>query len=175
MLSTRLRQIRRIAAPLTISLVLAVGAHAQTPSAADVRLAEAAMKRDTASVRALVAQKVDVNMPGRDGTPPLHWLVRVDDLDTTRLLLSAGADASRPNRHGVAPLSLACANGNAAMISVLLDAGANANTADPAGETPLMTAAKVGSVEAVTVLLDRGAIIPRWCGSWWIGTPTSTR
>ena len=96
---------------------------------ADTRLADAAMKRDTAAVRALVDQKVDVNVPGKDGTPALHWLVRVDDLDSARLLLRAGADAKRANRTGVTPLYLACANGNAAMIRLLLDAGADAERA----------------------------------------------
>ena len=81
------------------------------------------MKRDTAAVRALVEQKVDVNAPGRDGTPALHWLVRVDDLESARLLIRAGADARRADRYGVTPLALACANGNADMIRLLLDAG----------------------------------------------------
>ncbi len=125
----------------------------------DTRLAEAAMKRDTAAVRALVEQKVDVNAPGRDGTPALHWLVRVDDLDTARLLIRAGADASRADRYGVTPLYLACANGNAEMIRLLLEVGANPNAADPTGETALMTAARVGNPDAVKLLLDRGAVL----------------
>ena len=78
-------------------------AAAGAPADNDTRLADAAMKRDTAAVRALVDQKVDVNAPGRDGTPALHWLVRVDDLDTARLLIRAGADATRADRYGVTP------------------------------------------------------------------------
>jgi ankyrin repeat protein len=129
----------------------------------DTRLADAAMKRDMAAVRALldqeIDQKVDVNVPGKDGTPALHWLVRVDDLDSARLLLRAGADATRASRTGVTPLYLACANGNAAMIRLLLDAGADANAPDPTGETPLMTASKVGDLASVKLLLDRGAVV----------------
>ena len=125
----------------------------------DVRLAEAAMKRDTATVRALVGQKVDVNAAGRDGTPALHWLVRVDDLETARLLIRAGADATRADRYGVTPLYLACANGNADMIRLLLEVGADPNQVDPTGETALMTASRVGSLEAITLLLDRGAAV----------------
>src|SRR6195256_532235 len=94
----------------------------------DVRLADAAMKKDAATVRTLLQQKVDVNAPGRDGTPALHWMVRVDDLETARLLIRAGADATRADRSGVAPLALACANGNAEMIRLLLDAGADSNS-----------------------------------------------
>src|SRR5207249_11679811 len=125
----------------------------------DVRLAEAAMKGDTAEVRRLVQQKVDVNAPGKDGTPALHWLVRVDDLETAQMLIRAGADARLANRYGVTPLSLACSNGNAAMIRLLLDARADPNSSDPTGETALMTAAHAGTLEAVTLLLDRGAVV----------------
>jgi len=127
------------------------------PAGTDVRLADAAMKRDTSAVRALLQQKVDVNAPGKDGTPALHWIVRVDDLETARLLIEAGADAKLADRYGVTPLYLACSNGNAAMIQLLIEAGADPNSVDPAGETALMTAARVGVLEAVRVLLDRGA------------------
>ena len=116
----------------------------------DTRLAEAAMRRDVAAVRTLIGQKVDANTPGQDGTPALHWAVRVDDVATAKLLLGAGAQATLANRYGLTPLAIASANGNAAMIGVLLDAGADANAPDPAGDTPLMNAARVGSMDAVT-------------------------
>src|SRR5436309_7771390 len=125
-------------ASVVVMLVPVLGAPAAAAQAAnDVRLAEAAMKRDTATVRTLVQQKVDANAPGRDGTPALHWLVRVNDLETARLLIRAGADARLADRYGVTPLYLACSNGNAAMIRLLLDAGADPNSTDPAGETAL--------------------------------------
>ncbi len=135
----------------------ALATHAR--AAGDTRLADAAMKRDTAAVRKLIDQKVDVNAPGADGTPALHWLVRVDDFDTARRLIRAGADPSRPNRYGVTPMSLACANGNAEMIALLLEAGADANVSDKQGETALMTASGVGNVDAVKTLLDHGAAV----------------
>jgi ankyrin repeat protein len=127
------------------------------PAGEDVRLAEAAMRRDTAAVRSLLGQKVDVNAPGKDGTPALHWVVRVDDLDTAQALIRAGADVKLADRYGVTPLYLACANGNAAMIKVLLNAGADANSVDPTGETALMTAVRIGNLESVKTLLDSGA------------------
>ncbi|HEV2985866.1 MAG TPA: ankyrin repeat domain-containing protein [Vicinamibacterales bacterium] len=146
----------RLVALWVIVHVPALGAAA---AAGDTRLAEAAMKRDAAAVRALLEQKVDVNAPGRDGTPALHWLVRVDDLESARMLIRAGADVARADRYGVTPLSLACSNGNADLIRLLLDAGANPNSADPVGETSLMTAARVGELDAVRLLLDRGAVV----------------
>lgn len=124
---------------------------------ADVRLAEAAMKRDTALVRFLLEQHVDVNAPGPDGTPALHWIVRIDDLDTASLLIRAGADPKFEDRYGVTPLYVACSNGNAAMIRLLLEAGADPNSTDRTGETAVMTAASVGDLDSVRVLLDRGA------------------
>ncbi|HYR91369.1 MAG TPA: ankyrin repeat domain-containing protein [Terriglobia bacterium] len=140
---------------LIASLLMFLG----TPAETDARLADAAMKRDAATVRTLLQEKVNVNAPGRDGTPALHWMVRVDDLETARLLLRAGANAKLADRYGVTPLYLACFNGNAAMIQLLLDAGADPNSADPTGETALMTAARVGDLDSVKVLLDRGATV----------------
>jgi ankyrin len=127
------------------------------PAGADERLADAAMRRDTAKVRALLAEKVDVNAPGKDGTPALHWMVRVDDTETAQALIRAGADVKLADRIGVTPLYLACTNGNAAMIKLLLDAGADANSVDPTGETTLMTAVRIGNLDSVKLLLDRGA------------------
>jgi ankyrin len=126
----------------------------------DTRLADAAMKRDMAAVRALLEQKrVDVNAPGRDGTPALHWAVRVNDLETTSALLRAGADPKLVTRYGVTPMSLAASSGNAAMVKLLIESGADPNTPDGAGETPLMMAAKVGSVETAKTLLGAGAVL----------------
>jgi uncharacterized protein len=147
----------RILAAAAVVLVSLTGARAL--AAGDTRLADAAMKRDTATVRTLIDQHVDVNAPGADGTPALHWLVRVDDFETARRLIRAGADASKPNRYGVTPMSLASANGNARMIALLLEAGADANVVDQTGETALMTSTKSGSVDAVRMLLDHGAAI----------------
>jgi len=138
---------------LLVASLMAVAA----PAGPDTRLAEAAMKRDTAGVRSLIGQKVDVNAPGKDGTPALHWVVRVDDLETTQLLIKAGADVKLADRYGVTPLYLACMNGNAAMIKLLLDNGADSNSVDPTGETALMVAARVGDYESVKALLDHGA------------------
>ncbi len=153
--------VMRIRTPLTAAAlaILMSASGTRAFAAGDTRLADAAMKRDIATVRKLLDQKADVNAPGADGTPALHWLVRVDDFDTARRLIRAGADPSRPNRYGVTPMSLACANGNAQMIALLLEAGADANAVDRQGETALMTATKVGNADAVKTLLDHGAAI----------------
>src|SRR3954470_16748038 len=111
---------RRLAA--AVFLVVFPASASLATAAGDTRLADAAMKRDVAAVRKLIDEKVDVNAPGADGTPPLHWMVRVDDFESARRLILAGADATKPNRYGVTPMSLASANGNARMIALLLEA-----------------------------------------------------
>lgn len=124
--------------------------------AAPAPLADALEKRDTAAVRALLADSaVDAAQP--DGTTALHWAVRHDDIATTKALLAARANPNAANRYGVTPLSLACTNGNAATTALLLDAGADPNLALRGGETPLMTAARTGRVTVVQALLARGA------------------
>jgi len=129
------------------------------PPSDDTRLADAARNRDVTAMKTLMQQKVNPNTPDADGTPALHWTVRVDDLDTTKRLIAAGADVKLPDRYGVTPLYLAAKNGNAAMIKLLLASGADANGADPTGATPLMVAAGVGDLAAVRELLDAGAAV----------------
>jgi ankyrin len=145
---------RALLASLLAGLLPALAA-----AAGDTRLADAAMKGDGAAVRALLGAKVDVNAPGTDGTPALHWAVRTQDLETARLLVAAGANVTLANRLGLTPLAVAASTGNAVIIRVLLDAGADPNSADPAGETMLMIAARVGVLDAVQLLLDRGAAV----------------
>ena len=63
---------------------------------------------DRARIRALLEQRVDVNMPQVDGMTALHWAAYQDDLQTTEQLVRAGANVKAANRYGVTPLSLAC-------------------------------------------------------------------
>ena len=143
--------------PLVAAVSFAVLSGGIAPAFAEGPLIEAVKTGDTARLRELLGQQVDVNVSEVDGTTALHWAVRRDDLDTADLLIDAGANVAAENRYGVAPLSLACTNGSATMIARLLEAGADPNTASPQGETALMTAARTGAVEAVTTLLTHGA------------------
>src|ERR1700687_4661692 len=66
-----------------------------------------------------------------DGTTPLHWAVRANDLDSAQSLLRAGANPDAANRYGITPLSLAAENASAPMIQALLQAGAHPTNASP--------------------------------------------
>jgi len=143
---------------LALTLLLASGlSYAADPT--DSRLVETARNQDQKAVRALLAQKVDVNSRSSDGSTALLWLAHWNDMETANLLLSAGADANTANDFRMTPLSEACTNGNSPFVRLLLKSGANPNTPIATGETPLMTCAKSGSADAVRMLIEYGAAV----------------
>ena len=138
------------------AICLSVLAVAQ--SAAPV--ADAAMAKDAAAVRALLKQGADVNAAQGDGMTALHWAASSGDLELVQMLMYAGANLRAATRlNGYTPLFLAGREGQAAIIETLLKAGAEADVRSSTGSTPLMLAAAAGSVEAVRLLLDAGADI----------------
>jgi len=121
-------------------------------------VADAAMNKNAAAVRALIQQKANVNAPQADGTTALHWAARWDDLDIAAVLIQAGANSQAANRTGATPMFLAAVNGSATMIESLLKAGADPNAPVLShGETALMMAARTGKLDAVKVLVSHGA------------------
>ena len=127
------------------------------------RLRRSRQRRSAATPRPssrLLDDGADPNAPGRDGTPALHWVVRVGDRATAERLVRAGADVERRQplrRH--AARTLAIAAGDAAMTRWLLDVGADATRADRAGEPPLLQAARVGDSDVAAALLEHGVAV----------------
>jgi ankyrin repeat protein len=128
-------------------------------AAGDVRLIEAVRARNPERVRALLAERVNVNATQGDGATALHWAVHHDDVSLVDTLIRAGARADLADDTGATPLYLACLNRNAIAVGKLLAAGANPNAALMSGETVLMTCARAGDASAVRALLARGAMI----------------
>jgi ankyrin repeat protein len=150
----------RVTASVAIGCVcLAVASTAVRSATTDARIAAAMKNRDLVSVRALLAQRVDVNGPDVEGMTALHWAAHWNDLATATQLIRAGATAKVANRYGVTPLHEAAAIGSAPMLEALLKAGADANAIYGDGETPLMAAARTGHVDAVRMLLTFGAAV----------------
>ena len=145
--------LRRTIGRCTALLALtATGAGAATSDVAD-----AVMRGDLSSARALLTRKADVNTPQADGATALHWAVYRNDLAAVDLLLKAGARVKVANSFGATPLSLAAQNGNAAITKRLLDAGADPNEQMLNTDTALMMASRTGDVATMQLLLDRGA------------------
>ena len=96
-----LNAIRQILGAAAILIVSAASPAAAAPAQSAV--ADAAMKGDTAALRALVAQKADVNAPQVDGATALHWAVYRDEGEAADLLIAAGAKVDAKNRVGVTP------------------------------------------------------------------------
>ena len=148
---TRMRVLSVLAIAPLLWCAAAGTARAESP------LVDAVKAGNTATVRALLAKKVDVNGAQADGTTALQWAVNGDVPEIVQLLVRAGANVTASNRYGATPLWLAALNGNATTMAILLEAGADANTPSTDGETVLMVAARTGTVEGVNALLARGA------------------
>src|SRR3954465_15209263 len=153
---------------LALTCALALG-RAATPSAAagDMRVADAAMRGDTAAVATLLRDGADVNGREGDGMTALHWAADTGNAELARLLLENGAQPAAVTRlGGYTPLHLAAKGGHAQVVRALLDRNADAKATTTTGAAPLHFAAASGSAEAVTLLLDRGAVIdvrePQW-------------
>ena len=142
---------------LSIWLAVSVLAAPMVFGAGDLRLVDAVEQGDKESVRALLRENADVNVPQSDGATAIAWAVHLDDRETADLLIQAGADVNKPNDYGITPLSLACRSRNAVMIEKLLNAKADPNAAQWNGETPLMRCASTGSIEGVKQLVAHGA------------------
>src|SRR5438309_1586847 len=67
-------------------VVLMLAAARVSAASHDVRLVDAAKKRQKAEVRALLKQRVDVNAMQADGATALHWAAHWGDDETVELL-----------------------------------------------------------------------------------------
>lgn len=119
-------------------------------------VADAVEKGDTATLKALLLVKTDVNAPQTDGTTALHWAIYRHDTAVVSQLLKAGAKVGVKNREGITPLYMASIYGDASIVAALLKAGANAKEPGPNGETMLMLAARNGDPQIVKQLIAAG-------------------
>jgi ankyrin repeat protein len=137
------------------AIVVAAGPVGRAAGKSDV--ANAVMKGDKATLRALLQQNADVNAPQIDGATALHWAVYRDDLEAADALIAAGAKVDAANREAFTPLAMASLYGNVPMIERLLTAGADAKQRLGNGETMVMLAARNGNPLAIRMLVAAGA------------------
>src|SRR3954453_13487330 len=114
-------KLRLLSAGVFAMYLTAFAGAAPSPSA----VADAAMKGDRESVRALLKQGADVGAAQGDGMSALHWAAERGDVELAEMLLYAGANAAAVTRIGqYTPLHLAAKAGNAAAVRALLSGGA---------------------------------------------------
>ncbi len=142
---------------LVAALALTLLVSAATPP--DSPVADAAMRGDQGSVRALLQQGADVNAAQGDGMTALHWAADRGDLEMARMLVYAGAGLEAVTRMAeYTPLHLASRAGHGAVVRALLEAGSDpAAPTGSGGATPLHLAAAAGDAEAVAALIEHGA------------------
>ena len=96
----------------------------------DYDLLVAAVKGDTATIRALVNAGANVNAKGKDGYTALMYAASWENADTVKALLDAGASVnakiSGSYKNGYTALSLAMENGHTATANALRAAGGQA-------------------------------------------------
>ena len=147
---------RRLGVNLIAALCLSalVGA---APTSSPV--ADAAMKGDLATVRALLKDGADVNAARGDGMSALHWAAERGNGEMAGLLVYAGANVSSVTRIGqYTPLHVAARSASLAVVDQLLKAGAVVDSrAVPSGATALHLAATSGNPAVINRLLDAGA------------------
>ncbi len=114
---------------------------------------------DYSTLKALIAEKQDLDAADGNGMTALHLAALQNDLKSVHLLLKAKANPSATTDYGITPLWLACQNGNATIVNSLLKAGADLQHSLPGKQTPLMVAARAGNIEIVQALTTKGADI----------------
>ncbi len=146
----------KIFAVLAVPLALAAATMAPPPPPSPV--ADAAMRGDLATVKALIARGVGVNVAQGDGMTALHWASDRGDAAMTGVLLAAKADVKAVTRIGAyTPLHIAARGGHGDIVSALLKAGSDPNALTASGVTALHFAAGSGTAEGIAALLDKGA------------------
>jgi ankyrin repeat protein len=158
-----LRRLRLGLASLgAIAFLTAASQGAESP------VSDAAMRGDTARVRALLKEGADANAAQGDGMSALHWASQQGDVGLVQMLLYAGARVGAVTRNAsYTPLHLAARNARAGAVKALLKAGADPNAPTTSGgATPLHYAAGIGSTEAIEALLDAAAKVDVREGAW---------
>ena len=133
----------------------------------DAPIADAAMRGDITTVRALIAKGADVSAAQGDGMTALHWAAERGDLALAQLLLKSKAKSNAVTRIGsYTPLHIASRKGNADIVKALLASGAAVDATTASGATALHLAAASGDTSAVDALIARKANVNARESEW---------
>lgn len=124
--------------------------HHRTP------LHDAAFNNDEVLVRALVAQRADVNAQDRDGFAPLHLAAQEYAVAAAQALLEGGAQVDITNKYGNTPLWIATfdSRGRGDMIRLLREAGADPLHQNNYGHSPVELARMIANYNVEQYFAD---------------------
>lgn len=123
-------------------------------------LTRAIVKRDAASVAALIRSGMNLNFNfsdggrGRSAESPLTLAINRDHVDIARVLLDGGAQVGRDD--GAERSAIHCVK-SAAAVRLLVERGANVNAQDRRGRTAIALAVERGSLHTLDMLVAGGA------------------
>lgn len=120
-------------------------------------LPRAALYGDTALVRDVLVNPVDLEHRGPYNATALMLAADRGLPDMVAMLLKAGANPHAIDKDGRGALIFGAGSGNADVVSLLLASGLRGNSKDKYGDTALMAAAASGNPECVRLLLKSGA------------------
>jgi ankyrin repeat protein len=126
----------------------------------DTPLHDAVRELNKEKVKALLANKTDVNAKNDQGWTPLRWAAFIGDKDLVAILHAANANANIADHFGVTPLHAAAVFGHLEVVKLLVANNADLNAKNSNGETPLQTAVDgIGTLfkEAAEFLLASNA------------------
>ena len=119
----------------------------------------AAMDGNVDLVKALIAEKADVDRAGTDGTTALMFASANDDLaEVVKVLIESGADVELGAvAENETALMLAAEYGQTEAVRLLISAGASMERASTMGHTALILAIANNRSDVVDVLVQSGA------------------
>lgn len=166
--SVKASALRRRITVGALAVLTAVVLSAAMMAPDETPIADAVMRGDSAQVRTLIKQGLDVNAAQADGMTALHWAASRGDVSTTRMLLFAGARPAAVTRNGnYTPLHLAARNGRGEAIKALLEGGADPRAVTTSGgATALHFAAGEGDSLSVAALVAAKVDVDAREGAW---------
>ena len=124
----------------------------------NIPLAQAIVRGDLKTVKAMVDAGVELDSEIYAGDTPLLLATCYGHVDMVRMLIDAGADVDFPGSVGGSALSVAAYNGNMDICRLLLERGADVNLRSGMDEAPpMICASREGHVEIARLLLASGA------------------